>query len=84
MRVLVEQMKDRKLDLTDGIKVGDKRGWVQVIADSDEPVLHIYAEGTDLERLRRAGDRDARPGRGNHRRRGGRGRSVAAQLIDPR
>ena len=50
MRVLVEQMKDRELDLTDGIKVGDKRGWVQVIADPDEPVLHIYAEGTDLNR----------------------------------
>ena len=49
MRVLVEQMKDRQLDLTDGIKVGGKRGWVQVIADSDEPVLHIYAEGRDLE-----------------------------------
>ena len=49
MRVLVEQMKDRQLDLTDGIKVGDKRGWVQVIADSDEPVLHIYAEGSDVE-----------------------------------
>ena len=49
MRVLVEQMKDRQLDLTDGIKVGDERGWVQVIADSDEPVLHIYAEGRDLE-----------------------------------
>jgi mannose-1-phosphate guanylyltransferase / phosphomannomutase len=49
MRVLVEQMKDRKLDLIDGIKVSDERGWVQVIADSDEPVLHIYAEGSDLE-----------------------------------
>ena len=48
MRVLVEQMKDRQLDLTDGIKVGDARGWVQVIADSDEPVLHIYAEGSDV------------------------------------
>jgi len=49
MRVLVEQMKDRQLDLTDGIKAGDKRGWVQVIADSDEPILHIYTEGSDLE-----------------------------------
>jgi mannose-1-phosphate guanylyltransferase/phosphomannomutase len=49
MRVLVERMKERELDLTDGIKIGDKRGWVQVIADADEPVLHIYAEGADLE-----------------------------------
>ena len=50
MRLLVEQMKGRKLDLTDGVKVGDERGWAQVIADSDEPVVHIYAEGADSER----------------------------------
>ncbi|MGD0165732.1 MAG: sugar phosphate nucleotidyltransferase [Gaiellaceae bacterium] len=49
MRVLVERMKGRELDLTDGVKIGDERGWVQVIADSDEPVLHIYAEGNDIE-----------------------------------
>ena len=49
MRLLVEQMKDRKLDLTDGVKVSDSRGWAQVIADSDEPVVHIYAEGTSSE-----------------------------------
>ena len=49
MRLLVERMKDRKLDLIDGVKVGDERGWVQVIADSDEPVVHIYAEGVDSE-----------------------------------
>ena len=47
MRLLVERMKDRKLDLTDGVKVSDGRGWAEVIADSDEPVVHIYAEGTD-------------------------------------
>jgi len=49
MRLLVEQMKDRKLDLTDGVKVGDSRGWAQAIADSDEPVMHIYAEGTSAD-----------------------------------
>ena len=49
MRLLVERMKDRKLDLTDGVKVGDARGWAQVITDSDEPVVHIYAEGTSPE-----------------------------------
>jgi mannose-1-phosphate guanylyltransferase/phosphomannomutase len=49
MRLLVERLKDRKLDLIDGVKVGDERGWVQVIADSDEPLVHIYAEGGDSE-----------------------------------
>ena len=34
-----------ELDLTDGIKVFDERGWAQVLPDPDEPLVHIYAEG---------------------------------------
>ena len=45
MRVLTERLKDRELDLTDGIKVIDERGWVEVLPDPDEPLVHIYAEG---------------------------------------
>ena len=44
MRVLTERLKDRELDLTDGIKVLDGRGWAQLLPDPDEPLLHIYAE----------------------------------------
>jgi mannose-1-phosphate guanylyltransferase / phosphomannomutase len=46
MRVLSERLRDEKLDLTDGIKVFRKNGWAQVLPDPDEPVVHIYAEGT--------------------------------------
>jgi mannose-1-phosphate guanylyltransferase/phosphomannomutase len=49
MRVLSERLRDRKLDLTDGIKVFEKRGWTQVLPDPDEPVVHIYAEGKTKE-----------------------------------
>src|SRR5213592_3718701 len=45
MRVLTERLKGRDLDLLDGIKVIDRRGWAQVLPDPDEPVVHIYAEG---------------------------------------
>jgi mannose-1-phosphate guanylyltransferase/phosphomannomutase len=45
MRVLTERLKDRRLDLMDGIKVFDERGWAQVLPDPDEPLLHLYAEG---------------------------------------
>jgi mannose-1-phosphate guanylyltransferase/phosphomannomutase len=45
MRVLTERLRDRKVDLLDGIKVFDKRGWAQVLPDPDEPLVHIYAEG---------------------------------------
>lgn len=45
MRILNERMAGRDLDLTDGIKVFDDRGWVQVLPDPDEPLIHLYAEG---------------------------------------
>jgi mannose-1-phosphate guanylyltransferase / phosphomannomutase len=50
MRVMTEQLRDRELDLLDGIKVFDERGWAQILPDPDEPLVHIYAEGrTDEE-----------------------------------
>ncbi len=49
MRLLTERLRDRKLDLTDGIKVFEKRGWAQILPDPDEPVMHIYAEGKTEE-----------------------------------
>jgi mannose-1-phosphate guanylyltransferase/phosphomannomutase len=49
MRVLTERLRDRRLDLLDGIKVFDERGWAQVLPDPDEPLIHIYAEGTTPE-----------------------------------
>jgi mannose-1-phosphate guanylyltransferase/phosphomannomutase len=49
MRVLNERLSGRDLDLTDGIKVFDERGWAQVLPDPDEPLLHLYAEGETIE-----------------------------------
>jgi len=49
MRVLTERLKDRNVDLLDGIKVTDRRGWAQVLPDADEPLIHIYAEGSSDE-----------------------------------
>jgi mannose-1-phosphate guanylyltransferase/phosphomannomutase len=49
MRVLTERLRDRELDLTDGIKVFDERGWAQILPDPDEPLMHIYAEGRTEE-----------------------------------
>jgi mannose-1-phosphate guanylyltransferase/phosphomannomutase len=45
MRVMTERLRDQKLDLMDGIKVFEKRGWAQILPDPDEPIVHIYAEG---------------------------------------
>jgi mannose-1-phosphate guanylyltransferase / phosphomannomutase len=49
MRVLTEQLRDREVDLLDGIKVFDDRGWAQVLPDPDEPLVHVYAEGATQE-----------------------------------
>ena len=49
MRVLTERLKGRDLDLLDGIKINDRRGWAQVLPDPDEPLVHIYAEGATEE-----------------------------------
>src|SRR5207302_10965303 len=45
MRVMTERLRDRELDLMDGIKVFEERGWAQILPDPDEPLVHIYAEG---------------------------------------
>jgi mannose-1-phosphate guanylyltransferase/phosphomannomutase len=48
--VMTERLRDQELDLLDGIKVFDERGWAQILPDPDEPLVHIYAEGrTDEE-----------------------------------
>jgi mannose-1-phosphate guanylyltransferase / phosphomannomutase len=49
MRVLTERLKGRELDLTDGIKAIDERGWAEVLPDPDEPLIHVYAEGATEE-----------------------------------
>ena len=54
MRVLNERYADGNVDMTDGIKIFDERGWVQVLPDGDEPTIHLYAEGRDAGRARRS------------------------------
>jgi mannose-1-phosphate guanylyltransferase/phosphomannomutase len=49
MRILTERTKGKEVDITDGIKVYDERGWAQVLPDPDEPLVHIFAEGKTPE-----------------------------------
>jgi len=52
MRSLVEQAKDRQLQLVDGVKVLHDDGWALALPDPEEPVTHVWAEA--------ASDADAR------------------------
>ena len=60
MRLLNEQLASRRLDLSDGVKAYDERGWVQVVPDPDEPLVHLYAEGETDGALGGAGRRGHR------------------------
>jgi mannose-1-phosphate guanylyltransferase/phosphomannomutase len=60
MRLLNEQLATRTLDLSDGVKAYDERGWVQVVPDEDEPLVQLYAEGETGELTAELADEVAR------------------------
>lgn len=49
MRLLNERFAGARVDTLDGIKIFEDRGWMQVLPDADEPLLHLYAEGETEE-----------------------------------
>ena len=49
MRILTERMKGKEVDVSDGLKVFEERGWAQVLPDPHEPLVHVYAEGNTPE-----------------------------------
>jgi mannose-1-phosphate guanylyltransferase/phosphomannomutase len=55
MRMLIEQVRNEKVELIDGIKVYHDTGWALVLPDSEEPLFHVYSEAStpaDAETLR--------------------------------
>ena len=46
MRELVEQSKDRNVDLVDGVRIHHDEGWVLVLPDVDLPVTRVMSEGS--------------------------------------
>jgi len=50
MRLLVEKHQDRPVELMDGIKIQTRPDhWILVLPDAVEPLVHIYADGVDLQ-----------------------------------
>jgi len=50
MRTLVEQSKDRQVDLIDGVKIHHDQGWVLAYPDPEAPITHLWSEGrTDAD-----------------------------------
>ncbi|HUY98320.1 MAG TPA: sugar phosphate nucleotidyltransferase [Verrucomicrobiae bacterium] len=48
MRRLLDQHRDERVDLTDGLKLPTDGGWVLVLPDPDRPEYHIIASMNDL------------------------------------
>ena len=50
MRTLMEELTDQgaSLVLVDGIKVVTDDGWVLVVPDPEDPITHVWAEGSDV------------------------------------
>ncbi|PWT95645.1 MAG: mannose-1-phosphate guanylyltransferase [Candidatus Melainabacteria bacterium] len=50
MRLLVEKHHDRPMELLDGVKIQTRpEHWILVLPDAVEPLVHIYADGLDLQ-----------------------------------
>ncbi|MGE3621519.1 MAG: sugar phosphate nucleotidyltransferase [Acidimicrobiia bacterium] len=52
MRSLVEQSKERDVQLIDGIKVRHDDGWALALPDPEDPVTHVWAEGASPAQAR--------------------------------
>jgi mannose-1-phosphate guanylyltransferase/phosphomannomutase len=49
MRLLVEKHRDRPMELLDGVKIQTRADqWILVLPDPVEPLVHVYADGVDL------------------------------------
>ncbi len=48
MRVLSTEVDQKKMELIDGIRINEKNGWVLVLPDSTQPLIHLYGEGENL------------------------------------
>lgn len=44
MRFLMEETRDARVELIDGIKVFHEEGWTLILPDSDEPVFRVVAD----------------------------------------
>ncbi len=53
MRLVVEEAKDKEVVLVDGVKVLEGDGaWALVLPDPDEPLTHVWAEGSSATEAR--------------------------------
>ncbi len=53
MRAMVERTEEGRVTLVDGVKVDYEHGWALILPDPEQPVTHVWAEGTSDTEARR-------------------------------
>jgi mannose-1-phosphate guanylyltransferase/phosphomannomutase len=49
IREIIEENKNREIELFEGVRINSEDGWVLILPDSERPVCNIYAEGVSEE-----------------------------------
>lgn len=57
MRRLIEEAKDTRVELLDGIKVFSEEGWILILPDGEEPVFKIVSEAASQEAAEKLANR---------------------------
>ncbi len=49
MRMLSSATDDNRMEMIDGLKIYQDDAWILMIPDAVQPLIHLYAEGSDME-----------------------------------
>lgn len=49
LRQLVEEHQHHNIELYEGVKINDEKGWTLILPDSEKPLFNIYTEGFSEE-----------------------------------
>ena len=49
MRHLAEEARGKQVDLTDGLRIHEGRGWALILPDGEEPFIRVYSEADTAE-----------------------------------
>ena len=49
IREIIEENRNREIELFEGVRINDENGWVLILPDSERPVCNVYAEGMSEE-----------------------------------
>ena len=45
MRLLITSSQPDRIELIDGVRIRENSGWILILPDSTQPIMHLYAEG---------------------------------------